>query len=149
MLKKTLKRIGLGFLLGAVIGNLVAVLTGGGELVSPLLTERTGSLQTAILLQVLLSGVIGAAGLGCIGLYEIERWPLLAACFVHYLIYMAAFIPASLLLGWVSTAADVLIMAAVLLAAQFTVFLIMCAIYRSQVRELNKLQKEKESKEKE
>lgn len=141
MFGKTLKRACFGFVLGMAIGNLIAAVLGNSEIISPLLLNRAGSQQGAFLMQTLLSGVIGAAGFGGISLYEIERWPLLLAVLIHYAIYMAVFLPSALLLGWISTVKDALIMTIVLALAQLFIFLIMCAVYRAQVRELNQLQR--------
>ena len=141
MLVKTLKRMGMGFLLGLAVGNLIAVLTGHEQIVSAALLERIGSWRAAYLLQTLLSGLIGAASFAGISLYEIDRWPLLLTTLVHYLIYMAVFFPIAVLLGWLETAAQALWMALILAGAHFLIFLIICAVYRARMRELNKMQK--------
>jgi hypothetical protein len=139
MLVCTLKRAGFGFLLGMAVGNLIAVLTGHPNIVSPALLERAGSLSNALLWQTLLSGLIGAAGMGGISLYELEDWPLLRTTLVHYAIYIVTFIFCALALGWCERPVEFLVMAVIMLAIHFTIFLIMCARYRAQVKELNEL----------
>lgn len=139
MLAQTLKRALSGFVLGMAVGNLIAALTGHPDIVSPALLERAGSLSAALLWQTILSGVIGAAGFGGMVLYEIERWPLRLTDAVHNALVLAVFLPCALVLGWINTAAEVLIMAGIMSAAHYVVFLIMCARYRAQVRELNEL----------
>lgn len=146
MLVQTLKRAGFGFILGMAVGNLIAGLTGHPNIVSPALLERTGSLSAALLWQTLLSGVIGAAGFAGVSYYDIERWPLLLADAVHYLSYMAVFLPAAFFLGWTEKAGETLVMAAILLAVHTLIFLIMCAIYRAQVRELNELNQKRRAR---
>ena len=151
MLWKTLKRAGFGFILGMAVGNLIAAATGHPDIVSPALLEKAGSLSAALLWQTLLSGVIGFAAWAGISFYDIEEWSLLRADAVHYLCIMAVFLPVAFFLGWIETAADARIMAAIMLGAHTAIFLILCAYYRAQVRELNRLnalrmQREKEKK---
>ena len=139
MLVQTLKRAGFGFVLGMAVGNLIAALTGHPNIVSPALLERAGSLSNALVWQTLLSGLLGAAGMGGVSLYELEDWPLLRTTMVHYAIYIVTFILCALALGWCERPAEFLVMAAIMAAIHFTIFLIMCARYRAQVRELNEL----------
>lgn len=142
MLVKTLKRALTGFVLGMAVGNLIAALTGHPNIVSPELLQKAGDLSAALLWQTLLSGVIGAAGMGGTVLYELDRWPLLVIDLVHYALCMAVFIPVSFWLGWCEKPVELVIMAAIMFAVHFTIFLIMCAIYRKQVRELNQMQQQ-------
>lgn len=139
ILVKTLKRTAFGFTLGMAVGNLIAAFTGHPAIVSPLLLERVGSLRWALLAQTVLSGFIGAAGFGGVSLYDMERWPLLLTTLVHYVIYLVVFIPSALSLGWTETAAEIAFLAAVMASVHLVIFLVMCARYRAQVRELNEL----------
>lgn len=157
MLKKTLIRAGLGFLLGMVAGNLIAVLISGfsSEFVIPvteqLLSIAGGNNGAAVLLQTLFSGVYGAVCFAGITFYELERWPLALATAAHCLLIIVPFIPVAHLLGWETGVIDTLIMAGFQLVAFFIVWLIMNAIYKAQVRKLNAMQKqfsEKENKNK-
>ncbi len=150
MLVKTLKRAGIGFLIGMVVGNLISVLSAHGEgIVTRTLLEHAGSLPMAIILQTLLSGAIGAFAFGGVSLYEIESWPLLLITAVHYAIYMTVFVVSDLILGWYATAFDIVFMAVILAVIHFIIFLIMCAVYRAQVKKLNEMQKEYQIKENE
>jgi hypothetical protein len=142
MLLKTLKRAGSGFVLGMAAGNVIAALTGHPDIVSAELLQKAGSLSAALLWQTLLSGLIGAAGMGGTTLYELERWPLLAIDLAHYALIMAVFLPAGQFLGWFPTRGVAAVMAAIMFAVHFTIFLIMCAFYRAQVRELNQMQRQ-------
>jgi len=148
-MKTVLRRALIGFVIGMAVGNLIAALTGHSSLVSEKLLTRTGSLSAALLTQTLLSGVIGAAGMGGTALYEIDRLPLLVIDLAHYALVLAVFLPSGYYLGWFPTAGVVLAMAGIMFAVHFSVFLIMCAIYRRQVKELNELQKEYRSRENE
>ncbi len=141
MIRKTLRRAVFGYVLGMAIGNLIAALTGHPNIVSAELLQKAGSLNAALLWQTLLSGLIGAAGMGGTMLYEIERWPLLAIDIAHYALVMAVFVPVSRCLGWCREPAELAITAAIMFAVHFSIFCIMCAIYRRRVKELNTLQK--------
>lgn len=140
MLIQTLKRTGFGFVLGMAVGNLIAALSGHPDIVSPELLARMGSLSASLLVQTLLSGVIGGVAWAGISLYDLERWPLLTANLTHFALVMAVFIPIAHFLGWTETATDTLLMAGIMFAAHFSIFLIMCAYYRAQMREMNRLQ---------
>ena len=140
MLKKTLKFAGVGFLLGAAIGNLIAVLTGHSSIVSEMLVDWTGSMTAALVVQTVLSGLIGAAGMGGVSLYDAERLPLLAAAVLHFILYFSVFSAACLVLGWFSDLTEFLVMAAIMAGIHILIFLIMCAVYRKEVRKLNKMQ---------
>ena len=59
---------------------------------------------------------------------------------IGFVLGMAAFVPIGHYLGWFASAEDTLLMAGVMFAAHFSIFLIMCAYYRARVRELNRLQ---------
>ncbi len=144
---KTVKRAAFGFLLGVAVGNIIAALTGHPNIVSAALLERAGSLQTALLLQSLFSGLIGFVGFGAVSIYKIENWSLFAADVTHLALVLAAFIPSAIFLGWTSSGWELLIMAAIMSAAHLAIFLIMCARYRAQVRELNRIQSKRINKE--
>ncbi|MBE7008773.1 MAG: DUF3021 domain-containing protein [Ruminococcaceae bacterium] len=142
MLAKTFKRAVTGLVLGMAVGNLIAALAGHPNIVSPMLLAKAGGLSEALLWQTLLSGVIGGVAWAGMSLYELERWPLLATCAAHFTLILAAFLPIGSFLGWLETPGEMLLMAAIMAVAHFIVFLIMCAVYRRQVRELNEMQKE-------
>ena len=146
MLKKTLKMAGIGFLLGIVIGNLIAILTGnsdtGGVTFAPqkLLDMAGGKAIVAMLLQSLFSGLYGAACFAGMSFYEIERMPLAAATALHCALIILLFIPISLFLGWVSKIETLLMISGIQLVCFFIIWLIMYAGFKKQVKELNELQ---------
>ena len=127
-----------GFLLGIVIGNMIAWFSGG--LVSPMLLAWTGDNTVSVVMQSVLSGLYGAAAFAGMMLYEIESWPLRRCTFVHYLIVAGLYIPMALLLGWWESWTDILIVEIFQAAAFFLIWIIMYERYKKQVQELNKLQ---------
>ncbi|MBQ6267624.1 MAG: DUF3021 domain-containing protein [Clostridia bacterium] len=147
MLKKTLKRAGIGFLIGVAIGYGICILEGTADPdsilpVSDRLLHLAGSVQAALVLQGLFSGLYGAACFAGMSLYELERLPLAAATALHCAMIILLFIPIALLLGWVSGAPELLIIAGMQLVAFFLIWLIMWAIYKKQVKELNEMQEQ-------
>ncbi len=147
MLKKTLKAAGIGFLIGMVVGNVIAILTGnsatgGVTFASPqLLNMAGGNGAVAMLLPSLFSGLYGAACFAGMSFYEIERMPLAAATALHCALIVLLFIPIALLLGWVSDIVTLLIISGMQLVGFFIIWLIMYFGYKKQIRELNEMQK--------
>ena len=147
MLKKILKKADLGFSLGILVGDGIAMLTGSlgaGELVlvsDKLLTFTQGDVIFAFLIQSLLSGLYGALVFGTMVFYDIESWPLSVATAAHCLVTVGSFVPLSLFLGWSSgEPVGFLIMVGCQLIGFFIIWVIMYAIYKKQVKELNELQ---------
>ena len=147
MLKKILKKADLGFSLGILVGDGIAMLTGSlgaGELVlvsDKLLTLTEGDVIFAFLIQSLLSGLYGALVFGTMVFYDIESWPLSIATAAHCLVTIGSFVPLSLFLGWSSgEPLGFLIMIGCQFVGFFIIWLIMYSIYKKQVKELNELQ---------
>ena len=146
MLKKTLKMAGIGFLLGIVIGNLIAFLTGNSDTGGVTFASRKlldmagGKAIVAMLLQSLFSGLYGAACFAGMSFYEIERMPLAAATALHCALIILLFVPISLCLGWVSKIETLLMISGIQLVCFFIIWLIMYAGFKKQVKELNELQ---------
>ncbi len=145
---KTFKRAGIGFLIGIMIGDMIAILTGtsssGGISFTSkqLLDMAGGSAAAAMLLQSLFSGLYGAICFGGMSLYDAERLPLAAATALHCALIVLIFIPISLLLGWVSQTFEVLIISMIQLAVFFIIWLILYFVYKKQVEELNEMMKD-------
>ena len=152
MLKKTLKAAGIGFLIGMIVGNVIAFLTGnsgtgGVTFASPqLLGMAGGSGTVAMLLQSLFSGLYGAVCFAGMSFYEIERMPLAAATALHCALIVLLFIPIALLLGWVSDIGTLLMISGMQLVGFFIIWLILYFGYKKQIRELNEMQEHFQNK---
>ena len=146
MLGKTLKQIGLGFLAGIAVGNVITALAAGPDLVASALAERLGSVQAAFLLQTLFCGLLGAVSFAGTRYYAIERWSLALSALIHYLTIEAVYIPMGFFLGWFGGLGEVLTWMSICAAAYVVVFLILWAVYRYQVRELNELNEERKQR---
>ncbi|MBP5604960.1 MAG: DUF3021 domain-containing protein [Ruminiclostridium sp.] len=148
MLMKTLKRAGLGFLLGMAVGNVIAFIsglssTGEVQFMSVKLIELCGGEPLAFLIQTLLSGLIGLSGFAGMTLYDLEKWSMVACMGTHFTICMLTFLPCAYLLYWINSWEELLVMTGIMAAAYILIWLIMCAVYRAQVKKLNILQSEK------
>lgn len=143
MLSSVLKRAGIGFLIGMAVGNLIAWMTsaGSGMIYNPAFMERMGGLTAAMIIQTLLSGLLGAVSMAGMAFYEIDRWPLALGTAAHFLIIEAFYVPIALVLRWVEGPAELLISMAIQLVIFILIWLIMYLRYKAQVRELNELQK--------
>ena len=152
MLKKTLKAAGIGFLIGMIVGNVIAFLTGnsgtgGVTFASPQLLDMAGGSGTvAMLLQSLFSGLYGAVCFAGMSFYEIERMPRAAATALHCALIVLLFIPIALLLGWVSDIGTLLMISGMQLVGFFIIWLILYFGYKKQIRELNEMQEHFQNK---
>ena len=139
MLAKTLKRAGLGFFVGVTVGNVITALAAQPNLLSPALVARMGGETAAFLLTTLFTGMLGAVSFAGISFYDIESWSLLRTAVVHYAVIEACYIPMGFFLGWFERWGEALIWMGICAVSYLIVFLILCAVYRAQVRELNEL----------
>ncbi len=147
MLKKTLIRAALGFLIGIIMGDGIAIVTGilsEGDFrpVNLSLEQMCGSMAAAFLVQTVLSGVYGAICFGAISVHEIERLPMALASVLHCLLIVILFVPVSFCLGWCVTIGEYLIMAGIQIAVYFMIWLILYFSYRKEVKKLNELQQQ-------
>lgn len=95
--------------------------------------------------QILLGGIPGAIAMGTAVIYDIEEWSLLRATVTHFLIVMGALLLGCFVLKWFKPwSASFWIMLAAELAGYVIVWLIMHLCYQKQVRELNRLLKERQ-----
>ncbi|MBR0384721.1 MAG: DUF3021 domain-containing protein [Eubacteriaceae bacterium] len=147
MLKKTLRMACVGFLLGIVIGNVIAFLTGisdtnGVAFVSKQLLDKVnGSAVSAMALQSLFSGLYGAVCFAGMSFYDIEEMSLAVATASHCALIILLYIPIALFLGWVNNITEILIIAGIQMIVFFIIWLIMFLVYKKRVKELNEMQK--------
>ena len=147
MAKKVLKRALMGFVIGMPVGTLILILLsymteGGAVLFTPALLGRTGNEATALLAQTLLSGVVGAVGMGGACFFDLDGWSVPAAALAHWSVYTLVFLPIGFFLGWLEGPADALVMAVIFAVVEAVMTLVMFARYNAQVRQLNELLEE-------
>ena len=128
----------IGFLAGMVMGNAIAWLS-DGELVNARIAGWCGSDIGAIVIQTLLSGLLGAIAMGGVVIHDIERWSLPRCAVVHYLLIEIPYIVIATVLGWYDSPTELLIILGIQLVAFGFIWLIMYLRWKAQVRELNEL----------
>ena len=149
MKKRILKLAVIGFFLGMLIGNLISFLSCDKSadplvIVSPLLVQRTGSVMSAMIVNTLLSGLLGAAAWAGVIFHdpEVFDWGMTKAAVYHFLLIMVFNLPIALYCGWCPPdPLSILIYIGIMAAAYFIVWLIMYLIYKKETAELNELVK--------
>ncbi len=103
MKKTVIKRLIIGFVVGAFVGNAIAMVSslfsGEFHVINGALHNSIG-LVGGIILQSLLSGLIGMAGIGGMSFYDIDKWSLLSVTAAHFVSIMTSFTIAYFALGW-------------------------------------------------
>lgn len=106
MWKKVLARAGFGFLAGVFLGYtitvVISVMVGGGEYlpVVDALAAQMGSETNAVLLQYLLSGLLGAASAAGSLVWEMEKWSITRMTVVHFLVLSLSTLPIAWFSHW-------------------------------------------------
>ena len=145
-MKKILKYAGFGFILGIAVSSMITAFICGGMPAATGLIEAVGSVKTALILQLLLSGIYGAICMGTVLVYENDRLPLALSSLIHCLCCVLPFIPLSLFLRWIDSIGNYLIMTASQLIAYFIVWLIMFIRYKKETEKLNEIHNQLKNK---
>ncbi len=93
--------------------------------------------RTALLVQLLGSGLLGLVNMGGTIVYDLEEWGLTQATFTHYILALIAFFTASELLGWFPHNV-MLIVFAVFTVVYFIIWLCNYINWKVQVGQMNK-----------
>lgn len=147
MKSKILKLALIGFVLGMLIGNLISYLSADKSaeplvIVSQVLIRRTGSVEAAMIVNTLLSGILGAVCMAGVIFHdpEVYDWGLTKAAVLHFLLILAVNIPIALYCGWLKPGfPDLLIWVSFMALSYFIVWLIMFLRYRKETEELNRM----------
>lgn len=137
----------IGFALGIVIGTVITAVTttmsiadGKLYICVPEFTEFIGNELLAFVIQSILSGVIGIAGMGGSAVYSIEEWSLLRATVSHFIPTVSVFFAVSFFLKWLSfeNKIEIFIMLAIYIATYCLIWLSQYFSYKLQIEEINK-----------
>ena len=94
-----------GFILGVVLTSIITTLVisdGSIHLYTTAFSKVFRNPLTAFLIHSLICGILGMIMLGLSGLYEIEKWDLLKATIVHFLLSIISFYATAFFLRWFS-----------------------------------------------
>lgn len=135
--KKAVRLGLLGFLLGALVGVAITLLS-GNDILSFGGAEKTAS----SILYLLLSGVNGAVCLGSTAVYGIESWGILRSTVTHFFIAFGSlfiFFCAGVASGVMTlpSAGMCLVILAVCLAVYVLIWLVQYLVYRRKVKKMN------------
>ena len=149
MKKKIAKLALIGFVLGMIIGNLISYIfcdksTEPLVIVSKTLINRTGSVTAAMIVNTLLSGLMGAVSWAGVIFHDPDEfdWGMTKAAVLHFLLIMAFNIPIALYCGWLSPDFKSLLIWVGMMALSFLiVWFIMYLRYKKETDDLNNLLK--------
>ena len=106
MLKEIIKRGLLGFMIGVFIGETILILEsinaadGNFYAVSAYLTSNAGSELGAVIVQYLITGILGLTFSAGSIIFEIDRWSLLLQTVVHFAVTSVIMYISGFFCGW-------------------------------------------------
>ncbi len=147
MFVTTLKRAGIGFLIGFAAGESVmlvsALLTSQKTLpVSSFLIGITDDSNASFLLQMLLTGIIGAISYAGVSFYDIRKWSSIKSYIIHFLTVLATCLTCTYFLGLLSNLSELLTEIVVVSLLYFLVWYIRYNYCRELTQKLNSMQEE-------
>lgn len=143
MLKKALSRAlvtaPVCMLINQLVGICISLSNADGRYspVTPAFEARFPSATAAVIVQLILIGVIGAAFAACSVLFEIERWSFLKQGLVHLAITSAVGIPICLFCWMPQSASGALILCLSWLLTYIATWLSQYFVYRHRIRALD------------
>ena len=130
LLKKTVLQAAIGFVLGIFVG-IGFLFIGDG-------TDYTQHGPGLFALYLLLSGALGAVGVGGTTIYSLEDWSLLRCTAVHCALTLSAYCAVGGTLGWLDLSSpESLIMLLLYGIAYLIIWLIMYLIYQRKIHQIN------------
>ena len=129
--KKAIIRASIGFVLGILVGLGFLSITGAGAY-----TVQKGAGGLALYLA--LSGLLGAVGMGGTTIYSLEHWGLLRCTLTHFALTLSVYCAVGFTLGWLDPrdpATPYMFLGYVI--AYCIIWLVMCLIYKRQIRRIN------------
>ena len=144
MLNKIIKRALLGFVYGVFIGQTILILeslmVGDGNFyaVSNYLVSHTSTRIAAVILQYLITGIIGMTFAGTTVIFEIDSWSILGQTALHFIITSVVMFFAGFLCGWFPhTFGSILIWFAVFIVIYVIMWVSFTLYYRKKTKAIN------------
>lgn len=147
MRKRLITRSLIGLVTGPFCAHVITLIVnyfshGQYLICMPELTESLGP-TGAIVAQTVLGAFLGVMANGGMCFFDIEEWSLLRASVAHCSLILVTFIIVGLLLRWFSfDIIPILIMACMIFFVYALIWLIMYAIWKREIREMNRLAEE-------
>lgn len=146
MKKQILQRSFIGMLGGITLSYLITIaisLTyGTGEYYPcvPALAEQVGTQTGAVLVQTLLSALLGAVFGGASIIWALDHWSLVKQSLVYFALAAGAMLPVAYLSHWMEhSVTGILIYTCIFAAIFLIVWLIQYAIWRGRIKKLNRV----------
>lgn len=134
----------LGFPLGVFIGYTITIIISliwaqGYYLpVSPDLTSQCGSQINAVVLQFLLSGVLGAVVGASSFIWENDSWSIIKQSIVHFIIISFAMLPIAYFSHWMEhTFAGIVSYYGIFIAIYIIIWFIQYSMWKYRIRQIN------------
>jgi len=144
MLRKALCRALIGFPLGVFLGNAITVMIsliqndGKYYAVVPSLVDQMGSELNAVVLQFILSGILGAGFAGFSVVWENDEWSILKRTLVHLLGTSLTFLPVAYVNHWMEpTPGGVLAYMAIWFGIYLVIWLAQYLFWKNKVQQIN------------
>lgn len=144
MHKEVINRSLLGFPTGVCIGYFITILesvqagTGLYYPVAKALTELCSTQIAAVLLQFVLTGILGSVFAGSTVIFEMDTWSLLKQTVLHFITTTTVMFCIAWICRWIPhTTAGALIWIAVFIIIYLIIWFCCCMHYRRFIREIN------------
>lgn len=151
MKKKILVRAAFGFPMGITIGYLITIFIsllwaeGYYSPCVPALTDMVGSEICAVLLQALLSGILGMGFAAGSVIWEIEEWSIIRQTGSYFLLTSVIMMPIAYITHWMEHSLKGVLGYFGIFAFLFVIFwVLMYGIYRKNVRKMNQILQQKQ-----
>ena len=145
MLKKFVKRAILGFMIGIFIGQTILIIeslmVGDGNFyaVSTYLVEHTKTRIAAVIVQYLITGIIGMTFASTTIIFELDKWSLLAQTALHFIITSIVMFFSGFFCGWFPhTTVSTIIWFGVFIVTYIIIWISFMLYYRKKTKEINK-----------
>ncbi|MBQ8148429.1 MAG: DUF3021 domain-containing protein [Lachnospiraceae bacterium] len=132
---------GMGIALSYAITILISICIGDGEYYScvPSLIEQFGTEINAVIVQLLLSAVLGAVFAGISVIWEIETWSIVKQSLIYFLIASVTMLPVAYLAHWMEHSIKGFLQYFGIYFCIFVVtWLVQYAIWRINVNKMNR-----------
>ncbi len=141
VIMKFIVGFGLGIVGGIIITIIFSLLLNGGKisLISSEFVATIGNKPLAYIIEFILMGMLGLVGYGGSTVYEVEKWSIMKATFIHFFSTFIVFFAVSSTLGWISTEdiTGTIIVIACTVVAYIVIWLVQYIRFRIQVRDIN------------